>query len=218
MQCSLPTQRWSRHELVSCSPAVAEKVVTTPVRQSSQHLHRSGSDAGQAIVQVQRHATPVKVARASAASKSQATSTTHGALREEMATLREFLEADAMIIATKDKELAERDRTIAALRRKVASLEKKKERTKVKKKTKPSKADLARKAAKLKRTRIKALKSELKKLGAKVAFKQPKGKRSWAASVNEARKALGITDFRPVKKGSQLYKKAKEFHECGSQR
>lgn len=216
---SQPTQAWSKHALVSYGSAVAERVVSTPVRQGSQQFRRSaGGDASRAIVPAcsQRNATPVKVARLPAAMKAQPTSATVEALREELATLREFCEADAMIIAAKDKDLADRDREIAALRRRVAAFEKRKAQ-KVMKKAKPSKAEKARQAAKLKRTRIKALKSELKKLGAKVAFKQPKGRKSWTASVMAARKALGITDFHPVKKGTQLYKKAKELHEGGSQ-
>merc|ERR1711943_160576 len=36
-------------------------------------------------------------------------------------------------------------------------------------------------------------------------------KNSWMIAVQKARKALKITGFVPIKKGSELYKKAKEF-------
>ena len=39
--------------------------------------------------------------------------------------------------------------------------------------------------------------------------KTVKRKGSWVAAVSKARKALGITGFVPVKKGTALYKKAK---------
>ena len=42
--------------------------------------------------------------------------------------------------------------------------------------------------------------------------KQAKGKKSpWIAAVQAARKALGVKGFSAIKKGSPLYKKAKEI-------
>jgi len=35
---------------------------------------------------------------------------------------------------------------------------------------------------------------------------------SWTDAVKKARKALGITGFKAIKKGTPLYKKAKEMH------
>ena len=43
----------------------------------------------------------------------------------------------------------------------------------------------------------------------KRAFKNIRG---WTAAVSKARKALGITGFCAVKKGTALYKKAREFY------
>ena len=47
--------------------------------------------------------------------------------------------------------------------------------------------------------------------GARLAYDAVKKKKkgSWVAAVSKARKALGITGFVPVKKGTALYKKAK---------
>merc|ERR1719218_86158 len=36
--------------------------------------------------------------------------------------------------------------------------------------------------------------------------------RGWTAAVQKARKALGVKGFQAVKKGTPLYKKAKEFY------
>merc|ERR1711964_121045 len=50
--------------------------------------------------------------------------------------------------------------------------------------------------------------------------KQAKGKalftkfgKSWISAVQKARKALGVKGFVAIKKGSPLYKKAKEFYQ-----
>merc|ERR1711904_512958 len=43
----------------------------------------------------------------------------------------------------------------------------------------------------------------------KKAYKNIKG---WTEAVQKARKELGVKGFVPVKKGSALYKKAKEFY------
>merc|ERR1711918_84861 len=43
----------------------------------------------------------------------------------------------------------------------------------------------------------------------KKAYKNIKG---WTEAVQRARKELGVKGFVPVKKGSALYKKAKEFY------
>jgi hypothetical protein len=43
----------------------------------------------------------------------------------------------------------------------------------------------------------------------KKAFKNIKG---WTAAVSKARKALGITGFCAVKKGTALYQKAREYY------
>merc|ERR1719265_616879 len=43
----------------------------------------------------------------------------------------------------------------------------------------------------------------------KKAYKNIKG---WTDAVQKARKELGVKGFVPVKKGSALYKKAKEFY------
>ena len=51
--------------------------------------------------------------------------------------------------------------------------------------------------------------------GARLAYDAlpKKGKKmAWTAAVSKARKSLGITGFQAVKKGTALYKKAKEFH------
>merc|ERR1712159_232377 len=45
----------------------------------------------------------------------------------------------------------------------------------------------------------------------KKAYKHIKG---WTDAVQKARKELGVKGFVPVKKGSALYKKAKEFFEA----
>merc|ERR1712124_24738 len=37
--------------------------------------------------------------------------------------------------------------------------------------------------------------------------------KSWGLAVQKARKTLGLKGFVPIKKGSALYKKAKEFHQ-----
>ena len=38
-------------------------------------------------------------------------------------------------------------------------------------------------------------------------------KNPWIEAVTKARKELGITGFAPVKKGSELYKLAKKYHQ-----
>merc|ERR1712167_417937 len=43
----------------------------------------------------------------------------------------------------------------------------------------------------------------------KKAYKNIKG---WTVAVQKARKELGVKGFVPVKKGSAIYKKAKEFY------
>merc|ERR1712097_23833 len=45
----------------------------------------------------------------------------------------------------------------------------------------------------------------------KKAYKNIKG---WTEAVQKARKELGVKGFVPIKKGSALYKKAKEFYEA----
>ena len=41
----------------------------------------------------------------------------------------------------------------------------------------------------------------------------PKNIKGWAAAVQKARKALGLKGFVAIKKGSALYKKAKELYQ-----
>ena len=43
-------------------------------------------------------------------------------------------------------------------------------------------------------------------------MRQYKNIRGWIQAVSKARKALGITGFCAVKKGTPLYKKAREFY------
>merc|ERR1719393_1025957 len=43
----------------------------------------------------------------------------------------------------------------------------------------------------------------------KKAYKNIKG---WTVAVQQARKELGVKGFVPIKKGSAIYKKAKEFY------
>jgi len=42
--------------------------------------------------------------------------------------------------------------------------------------------------------------------------KSNKGLQSWRDAVAKARKELGVTGFMPIKKGTELYKLAKRFH------
>ena len=44
--------------------------------------------------------------------------------------------------------------------------------------------------------------------GARLAYDATKPKMSWTAAVSKARKALGVTGFVAIKKGSALHKKA----------
>ena len=50
-----------------------------------------------------------------------------------------------------------------------------------------------------------------KKMHAK-GLRTYKNIRGWTQAVSKARKALGITGFCAVKKGTPLYKKAREFY------
>ena len=47
----------------------------------------------------------------------------------------------------------------------------------------------------------------------KPSTSRSKGKRSWIQSVSQARKELKITGFYAIKKGTPLYKRAKEIQE-----
>jgi hypothetical protein len=44
------------------------------------------------------------------------------------------------------------------------------------------------------------------------ASKSNKGLRNWISAVKKARKELKITGFVPIKKGTELYKLAKKYH------
>merc|ERR1712078_766983 len=51
--------------------------------------------------------------------------------------------------------------------------------------------------------------SKKKSAAGKKAYKHIKG---WTVAVQKARKELGVKGFVPIKKGSAIYKKAKEFY------
>jgi hypothetical protein len=45
--------------------------------------------------------------------------------------------------------------------------------------------------------------------------KSNEGLKAWRNAVAKARKELGVTGFMPIKKGTELYKLAKKFHNGG---
>merc|ERR1711918_338462 len=51
-----------------------------------------------------------------------------------------------------------------------------------------------------------------RKASARAKKNYAKGIGKWTAAVSKARKALGVKGFVAIKKGSALYKKAKEFY------
>ena len=53
------------------------------------------------------------------------------------------------------------------------------------------------------------------KKGSAHGHRMYKNIRGWIQAVSKARKALGITGFCAVKKGTPLYKKAREFYAWG---
>merc|ERR1719420_2143305 len=62
-------------------------------------------------------------------------------------------------------------------------------------------------------TKADLIKNKHGKIVSKKASLRAKKNNGWTSAIQKARKALGIKGFVAIKKGSDLYKKAKEFYQ-----